>query len=120
MKTAVLMKDGEVLVEQVEVAGSLWERMKGLLGRAGLGRGRGMYLEPCGSIHTFFMAFPLDVIFVDRGLKVVRLVRNVKPGRMAVGGAGARGVLEMEAGWFPEEGLKPGDVVTLSERAFRA
>ena len=110
---ATLRKDGAVLVEHVELALRLHERTKGLLGRRSLARGRALYLAPCSSIHTFFMKFPLDLIFLDRSQVVRRVVRNVPANRVVWGGRGARSVLELEAGWLPDGILKPGDRVEL-------
>mgnify|MGYP001574163575 CR=1 FL=1 len=110
---ATLRKDGAVLVEHVELALRLRERMKGLLGRRSLGVGRALYLSPCNSVHTFFMRFPLDLVFLDRALVVRRVLRNVPANRIVWGGPGARSVLEVEAGWLSEGSLKPGDRVEL-------
>lgn len=90
------------------VAATPYQRAWGLMGRAPLGRGRGLFLAPCPSIHTFFMRFDLDLIFVSRDLRVVRIVPSVAPWRMAWGGQGAWAVLELQAGWFPCERLTPG------------
>jgi len=58
--------NGRVLAQEVERAGSFWQRMKGLLGRRGLPAGQALFLEPCNSIHTFFMGFPIDAVFLDK------------------------------------------------------
>ena len=51
-----------------------WERLRGLLGRAPLGRDEGLLLEPCGSIHTFLMRYPIDVVYLTRGMHVLEVV----------------------------------------------
>ena len=117
MKTAVLSKNGQCLVGEVELATSLRRRMVGLLGRTGLGSGRGMYLSPCNSIHTFMMKFSLDLIFVDGAMNVTKIVRAVEPGRMVMGGLGAHAVVELESGWLPAEALAVGDHVTLEPQS---
>jgi len=111
---AVLPKDGATLVEQVEPQWSLLGRMRGLLGRPALGPGRAMFLCPCGSVHTFFMKFSLDLVFLDRSLSVRRVVRNVPPNRIVFGGWGAHSVLEMETGWMEAEALTRGDRIELT------
>jgi len=116
MKTAVLVKNGEKVVEAVELAVDLKSRLVGLLGRSSLGTRRAMYLSPCSSIHTFFMKFPIDLVFLSRGLEVTKIVRDVGPWRMVIGGPDAWSVLEMESGWFPADALKVGDKVCLNER----
>jgi uncharacterized membrane protein (UPF0127 family) len=115
MKTAVLLKDGATVVETVELAVSFWDRLTGLLGRRSLAAGRALLIHPCSSIHTFFMRFPLDVVFLGSGMEVVKIARNIRPNRVVLGGPGAVSVLEMEAGWFPENLLKVGDRVSLGE-----
>src|ERR671938_317897 len=64
--------------------------MRGLLGRGELERGEGLLLEPAGSIHTFFMRFPIDAVFLDRGLRVVGLAPELAPWRLEPGDAAAR------------------------------
>jgi uncharacterized membrane protein (UPF0127 family) len=71
--------------------------MRGLLGRRSLPRGEGILLRPAGSIHTFFMRFPIDAVFVDRDGKVVGIEHDLKPWRTA-GRKGAKAVLEIAAG----------------------
>lgn len=114
MKSAVRDKDGAVLVPCVEVAAGFWSRFAGLMLRPPLGPGRGLHISPCGSIHTFFMRFCLDVVFLDREGKVVRIVYGIRPNRVVAGGRGARSVLEMETGWLQRGALNEGDGVSLT------
>ncbi|MCK5850642.1 MAG: DUF192 domain-containing protein [Kiritimatiellae bacterium] len=88
--------------------------MQGLLGRSSLGDGRAMYLAPAGSIHTFFMRFSIDLVFLSKQMKVMKIVRGVSPGRVVLGGSMAWSVFEMESGWFPSDALREGDEVTLN------
>lgn len=113
MKTAVLLKGDVRLVETVELADNLISRMVGLLGRPALGEQRAMYISPCNSIHTFFMRFPIDLIFLNSEMVVTRFVRAVKPWRMVLGGAGAANVIEIESGWFSPDAIAVGDKVCL-------
>ena len=81
-----------------EVAESALERMRGLIGRAGLAPGRGMLITKCNCIHTFFMRFPIDATFFDGSGKVVKVVKGIRPWRPWVwGGWRARSVLETAA-----------------------
>ncbi len=113
MKTAVLMKDGMPLIETVEMAVDLKSRLVGLLGRDSLGANHAMYLEPCSSIHTFFMKFSLDVVFLDREKKVIEIKENVR--RIVLGGIRACGVLEIESRSFPVSRLNLGDRLVFQE-----
>ena len=81
-----------------EVAESAFDRMRGLIGRDGLGRGKGMLITKCNCIHTFFMRFPIDAMFFDRKGNVVKTVRGIRPWRPWVwGGWRAASVLETSA-----------------------
>ena len=64
-----------------------WTRLRGLLGRKGLDADEGVLLRPVGAIHTMFMRFPIDAVFLDREYAVVKVVENLRPWRFA----GARG-----------------------------
>jgi uncharacterized protein len=97
----------EVLLERCWVADKPWSRMRGLLGRNGLDRGEGLLLKPCGSVHTLFMGFPIDVVFLDRELSVVSVRPELRPWRTA-GARGAKVTLELAAGEAARLGVAAG------------
>ena len=81
-----------------EVAESVFERMRGLIGRTALASGKGMLITKCNCIHTFFMRFPIDATFLDKKGAVVKVVRNIRPWRPWIwGGWRAASVLETAA-----------------------
>ena len=100
--------DGRVVVERCLVATRPLRRMRGLLGRRSLPGGEGILLEPAASIHTFFMRFPIDVVFLDRERVVVGIARGLRPWR-AAGRSGAHATLELASGECAERELKIGD-----------
>ena len=106
--------DGTVVCARCEVAERPLKRMRGLLGRSSLGQDEGMLFRPAGSIHMFFMRFPIDAVFCDRDLRVVGVVSGLKPWRMA-GRRGAKAVVELAAG--SAAGIRPGDQLTLEARS---
>ena len=69
-----------------EVAETLAERLRGLIGRDGLAPGTGMLITRCNCIHTCFMRFPIDATFIDKRGEVVKTVRNIRPWRLFVWG----------------------------------
>lgn len=86
-------------MSEVEVADTPLARMRGLLGRAGLPRGRALLIVPCSAIHTLGMRFAIDARFFDRQGRLTRQALNVRPGRWWVwGGWRAHSVLECAAG----------------------
>jgi uncharacterized protein len=97
-----------VVCAECVVADSAWMRTKGLLGRASLGEDEGILLRPGGSIHMFFMRFPIDAVFLDRDLRVLRVEADLKPWRMA-SKRGAKSVLELPAGRCARVGVAEGD-----------
>ena len=111
--TAVLEKDGVALIDSVRVGTGFGIRFLGLMGRSKLPRGQALYFPNCGCIHTCFVRFPLDLIFLDREMRVIRIMRNVRPWRLAVGCRGAKGVVETASGWLPQDSLSEGDTVLI-------
>jgi len=101
-------RDGAV-VATADLADRSADRRRGLLGRTGLEPGRGMLLTPCSSVHTFFMRFRIDVVFLDRNGVVLAVVPDLGPGRLAWGGWRARQTLELAAGAAAAAGLRRGD-----------
>jgi uncharacterized membrane protein (UPF0127 family) len=85
--------------------------MRGLMGRAGLAPDEGMFFKPTGSIHMFFMRFPIDAIFLDRELVVLDVVRGLKPWRTA-SRRGAKVVVELAEG--AATNVQPGDRLSLA------
>ena len=76
------IKNKNLLASDAILANSIFKRVKGLLGRKDLPQGSAMILKPCNSIHTFFMQFPIDVVFVNKDNKVVKLINSLVPNRM--------------------------------------
>jgi uncharacterized membrane protein (UPF0127 family) len=109
----VAREDGGVVCEKCVIATSMLGRMKGLLGRRDLPGDEGVLLRPAGSIHTAFMRFPIDVVFLDRDLRVVRVADAVPPWRAAMARK-ARAVLELRAGEAGRRGLRVGDVLQVT------
>jgi uncharacterized protein len=95
---AVVRKaDGTVVCGRCTVAERPVDRMRGLIGRSGLAPDEGMLFRRAGSIHTFLMRFPLDVVFCDAELRVLKVVPSLRPWRTA-GAKGAKVTIELAAG----------------------
>jgi uncharacterized membrane protein (UPF0127 family) len=106
-----LLRDDEVLAS-LDVARSRPERTRGLLGRDGIPGA--LWIEPCRSVHTVGMRFPIDVAFCDGNGVVVRL-RTMRRHRVALPVLKARAVVEAEAGTFAHWNLQVGDHLEVKE-----
>ena len=100
-------EDGRIVCESCTVADTTLRRMRGLLGRGSLRSGEGIVLRPAWSIHTAFMRFPIDVVFLDENLEVVRLDADVRAWK-ALSHRGAREIVELPAGECKRRGLEVG------------
>jgi uncharacterized protein len=107
------LEDGRVVCERCTLADHTLSRLRGLLGRASLPSGEGILLRPAGSVHTAFMRFPIDVVFLDRDHSVLRVVAELAPWR-AAGRRGAKAVLELPAGEAARRGLVVGDRLVIA------
>lgn len=92
----------------VEVAETRHARRKGLLGRQVMPADAALVITPCISVHTAFMRFPIDVVFVDRDGRAVQMIHNMQPWRMAAS-LKAHAVIEMAAGRTKDCGIQLGD-----------
>lgn len=99
----------QTLLPQVLEARTFWERGRGLLGRSGLPEGEALWIHQCNSIHTFFMKFSIDCVFVDRNLQIKAIREDVRPWRLILPVWGARSVFEMAAGSVKAMKVKVGD-----------
>ena len=100
--------EGQVLCERCEIADGFISRGRGLLGRTTLSRGHGLLIRPTWSVHTAFMRFAIDVVFLDAELTVLKLARNLRPWR-AASRLRAHSVLELAAGECDRLGIGVGD-----------
>ncbi len=97
-----------LLADRAERATSFAKRLKGLIGRSRFEAGEGLQIAPCNSIHTFFMRFAVDVIFLDGAGRVLRIWPRVRPWR-ALACPDAKSVLELPAGTVERTGTRPAD-----------
>jgi uncharacterized membrane protein (UPF0127 family) len=105
--------EGRMVCERCLVADGPLTRMRGLLGRRQLDADEGLLLKPAGSVHTLFMRFPIDVVFIDREGNVTRVVSALRPWR-AAGSRGARAVLELPEGACARAEIVPGSRLRLA------
>jgi hypothetical protein len=116
MRPALTITDaeGNVICERCLVADRPHTRLRGLLGRSALAREEGLLLRPSPSIHTWFMRFPIDAVFLDADLRVIGVAPDLAPWRVAAR-RGARAVLELAAGEAARRRLTTGAALVLTD-----
>ena len=104
-------RTGAVLAERVERATTIRARLRGLIGRAELKAGDALLIEPCTAIHTFFMRFPVDAVFLTREHRVIRAIPGLGPWRATRVYPRATMVVELPAGTLARTGTHEGDAL---------
>jgi uncharacterized membrane protein (UPF0127 family) len=105
-----------VLAACMEVADSSAKRNKGLLGRERLAPGEGMWIRPCAAVHTFWMRFSIDLVYLDRKRRIRKLVSAVPPWRLSAC-LWAHSVLELPSGTICQTQTQRGDTLEFSATA---
>ncbi|MFZ5640014.1 MAG: DUF192 domain-containing protein [Bacillota bacterium] len=104
---------GVALAREGCLAGTWWARLKGLLGRSNLKPGEGLVLTPCNAIHTCFMRFSIDAVFINDHGRVLRIYDTMAPFRFSARVKEASRVVELPAGTLRMTGTQVGDVLEI-------
>jgi len=110
---ATNVSKGSDLMYQGWSADRPWSRMRGLIGHPPLTPGQGLWISPCNGIHTLFMSFPIDVVYLNGALKVVALESGMAPWKVGRFVRGARSVLELPTGAIAATLTEVGDQIDL-------
>ena len=105
---------GSTLATQARRADSFAARGRGLMMAPPLPEGGGLVIEPCNSIHMFFMRYPLDIVFLDKVGEVLFMYRGIKPWRMGRVVRGARLAIELPEGSIERSGTEVGDQIEMA------
>lgn len=111
-KTVTVLLHARAVCASCSLADTAWTRLRGLIGRGALAPGEGLLLCPSASVHTCFMRFPIDIVYLDGRLEVLDVAPAVSPWRVS-GRRGARAVLELAAGETERIGIRRGDRLAL-------
>jgi uncharacterized membrane protein (UPF0127 family) len=111
--TLMNQRTGDSVATDVELAVTRTSRRRGLLGRDCLDASAALILEPCAAVHTAFMRFNIDVVFVNRSGYAVKIVEDLTPWRIAVA-TQAHAVIEMAAGALKRHDISLGDRLYVS------
>jgi uncharacterized protein len=105
---------GTIVAEQAEVADNVLTRLRGLLGRKSLAAGGGMVIRPTNQIHTFFMQFPIDVLFLDKQGAVLLIIPDMKRGRISPLVRHGKMVIELPVGAIASSQTQKGDHIDMA------
>jgi uncharacterized membrane protein (UPF0127 family) len=105
---------GVTLAERAQRAENIWSRFVGLMGKASFPEGSGLEITQCAGIHTFFMRFPIDVLFLDDAGKVIRAIPDLRPWRATGIYITATRTVELPAGTIARTGTTAGDRVEVT------
>lgn len=104
---------GQTLVATGRVADNYWTRLRGLIGHRPLAEGEGLIIVPCSSVHTHFMGFPIDVVYLDARQEVVGIDADLAPWRFGRFYRRVRCVIELPAGTASQTGTQVGDQLSI-------
>jgi uncharacterized membrane protein (UPF0127 family) len=107
-------KSGNILAKKMRLATSIRERTLGLMFMEKMNGFDGLMLDPCRSIHNFFVRFPIDVIFLDRKNQVVKVIKDFKPWRVTGIYFSAQKTLELPSGTISFD-IERGDLLEISD-----
>jgi uncharacterized protein len=104
-----------LVASKLELAGTAWGRLKGLIGRkaANFRPGMGLWIDPAEGIHTIGMSFPIDVAYLDADRRVIHVCHRLSPMRISAIKRKARSVIELPAGTLAATGTEVGDLLEL-------
>ena len=102
-----------IIAEHAELADNVFSRMKGLLFRDSLDTSAALIIKPASSLHTFFMRFSIDIIFLDKQGKILKLSRNVPPSKFVLSVFGAKCAVEFPTGTIDKFSLSIGGQLSI-------
>jgi uncharacterized membrane protein (UPF0127 family) len=111
----VNLSNGEMISHHVMEAQTFWKRFKGLMFSKQLPPGWGLHIQPCLSIHTFFMNYAIDILHLDSDHNIVATEENLAPRRIGKKVKGTISVVELPAGSIQQSGTKVGQAVQFEQ-----
>lgn len=107
------LTDNKIIVKNVIIANNFLKRLKGLMFTRELPSNSSMYISPCDQIHTFFMNYNIDVLYVNKENTILAIDENMKPGKIGKKIKGAAAVVELRAGKIKESNIKIGQALQI-------
>lgn len=105
----------QIIAEEVKVAYSFWARFKGLMLTKSMPGHLALHISPCPSIHTFFMRYPIDVLYLNKKKEIVGMEEGLVPGKIGKRFSKAESVIELPAGRIKDTSMTVGQTVAFVE-----
>ena len=102
-----------IIVGNLLVADCFWSRLKGLMGKRDMLENDGLLIVPCNSVHSMFMRFPIDLLFLDRDLNIIKIIESFKPWKATPIFRGCHQVIELRAGVAAKKGVSANDKLVI-------
>lgn len=102
-----------ILADEAGCAATVFSRMKGLLGKDELPKGKALFIRDCNCVHTFFMRFAIDLVFLDKDNRAVKIIPGLKPWRITGIYFNSRAVIEFPAGTLSSTPTQEGDIISI-------
>lgn len=115
MARLINQSKNKTIFKSVETATSFKTRLIGLIGTKSLPKETAVYFPQCNWIHTFFMSMPIDVIYLDKAMRVTKIQTQVSPWRMPPPVLSARSVVESAAGFLNQDIIEVGDLLYVGD-----
>lgn len=112
---AIIKNQNKIIVDRVKIADNPISRTIGLLNKKNLGKGEGLLLKPCNGVHSFFMRFNFDAIYLNKDNSIIFLEENIKPNRILPILKNAKTVLELPANTISEFNIQVFDELEFIE-----
>ncbi len=106
---------GICLADNLVLANTACKRLRGLMGRKALAPNEALWLRPCSSVHTFWMRFAIDVLWLDRQLRIVKIIPNLRPFRLTLPASQAVSIIELPAHSIRQHDLNVGDALRVEK-----
>ncbi|MDV3428406.1 MAG: DUF192 domain-containing protein [Bacillota bacterium] len=109
-----IVTNNEEICKSLIVADSFFKRLKGLMFTKELPPDSSMYINPCGQIHTFFMNYDIDVLYLDKNNVILDIDESIKPGKIGKKVKGAAAVIELQGGKIRKSNIKIGQAIEIT------
>jgi hypothetical protein len=112
---SIMTMENDIILENVVIADSFFSRLRGLMGKSEIDENEGLLIRPCNSVHTFFMKFNLDIVFIDKNFVILEICSDLAPNRITKIYKDSKFVIEGKKGSFSK--LKKGEEIKIVKKA---